>query len=288
MIDVLPRKLGHVDESIHAAEVDESTERNNRGHSALADLADLEVGEELVAGLLLVLFEVCPTRKDDVVAVLIEFDDLGVHLRADVRRKIADTAEFDERCGQEATQADVDNKTTLDDFDDRAGNDFVGFLLGFDVAPGTLVLRTLLREKETTFLVFHREHECFDGFTHRDDFARVDVVTDAELAARDHALALVADVQQDFVLVDLDDDAVDHHPVFDLDHGAVDRVSEGHAKVVGGYFARGVVALVIEGAKWAFGGRSGCGFRVLFDGGLFRDGRNGVVGQGDTRFGYGS
>ena len=144
VIDVLPRKLGHVDESIHAAEVDESTERNNRGHSALADLADLEVGEELVAGLLLVLFEVCPTRKDDVVAVLIEFDDLGVHLRADVRRKIADTAEFDERCGQEATQADVDNEAALDDFDDRAGNDFVGFLLGFDVAPGTLVLRTLL------------------------------------------------------------------------------------------------------------------------------------------------
>ena len=29
-----------------------------------------------------------------------------------------------------------------------------------------------------------------------------------------------------FVLVDLDDGAIDHHAVFDLDHGAVDRVGE--------------------------------------------------------------
>ena len=128
--------------------------------------------------------------------------------------------------GQEATQADVDDEPALDNFDDRTGDDFVGFLLGLDVAPGTLVLSTLLRKEEATLFVFHREHEGFDDLAHRHHFAGIDVVADAELTARNDTLALVPDVEQDFVLVDLDDGAVDHHAVFDLDHGAVDRVGE--------------------------------------------------------------
>jgi hypothetical protein len=48
-----------------------------------------------------------------------------------------------------------------------------------------------------------------------------------QLAAGDHALGLVADVEQDLVLVDLDDRALDELAVLDLDHGAVDGVGEG-------------------------------------------------------------
>ena len=58
MVDVLPRQLGDVDEAVHAAEVDERTEVDDRRHDTLADLAGLEVGEELVALLALGLLEV--------------------------------------------------------------------------------------------------------------------------------------------------------------------------------------------------------------------------------------
>ena len=81
MVDVLPRQLGHVDEAIHAAEVDERTEVDDRRHDALADFARAEVVEELLALVFLRLFEECPTRQHDVVAVLVELDDLGLEPR---------------------------------------------------------------------------------------------------------------------------------------------------------------------------------------------------------------
>ena len=61
VVDVLPRQLGHVDEAVHAAEVDEGAEVHDRRHHTAADLARLEVGEELVTLLALGLLEVRAT-----------------------------------------------------------------------------------------------------------------------------------------------------------------------------------------------------------------------------------
>ena len=61
MVNVLPRQLRNVDETVHAAEVDERTEVHHRGHDTLANLAGLEVGEEAFALFLLGLLEPCPT-----------------------------------------------------------------------------------------------------------------------------------------------------------------------------------------------------------------------------------
>ncbi len=282
MVDVLPRKLGHVDEPVHAAEIDKRAERNDRGHSALTDFANFEVREKLVASLFLVLFEVGPTREDDIVTVLIELDDLRVNLCADIGRKVPNATKLNERCWQEATQTDVNNEATLNYFNDWTGDDLVSLFLGLDVTPSALVLSTLLREKEPTLFVFHREHEGFNDLAHRDHFAGVDVVTDAELTARDYALALVSDVQQDFVLVDLDDGSVDHHAVFDLDHGAIDRVGKRHTEIVGGDLAGGVISLVVEGAEAGVGFNSRRGFRILFDCQFVgrSDGISSCVGQG--------
>src|SRR5512132_235219 len=85
MVDVLPAQLGDVHEAIHATEVDERAEVHHRRDHSLADLARLEVGEELVALLALRLLEVCAPREHDVVAVLVELDDLGVEVPADER-----------------------------------------------------------------------------------------------------------------------------------------------------------------------------------------------------------
>ena len=198
--------------------------------------------------------------QHDVVAVLVELDDLGLHRGADVRRQVADTAQLDERGGQEATQADVDDEAALDDLDDRTLDDVVGFLLGLDGAPRTLVLRPLLRQDQTAFLVLLGEDEGFDLLAEPDDLGRVDVVADAQLAGGDDALALVADVEQDLVLVDLDHGAVDELAVLDLDDRAGDGVGEGHAEIVGDDLTRGVVALLVEGPEGGIrGGRGGRG-----------------------------
>ena len=163
MVDVLPGQLGHVDEAVHAAEVDEGTEVDDARDDALADLARLEVGEELLALLLLRLLEPGPAGQHDVVAVLVELDDLGLERRADVGLQVADPAQLDERGGEEAAEADVEDQAALDDLDDRAGDDAVLFLLLLDVAPGPLVLGPLLGQDQPAVLVLLLEDEGLDA-----------------------------------------------------------------------------------------------------------------------------
>ena len=272
VIDVLPGQLADVDEAVHAAEVDEGAEADDGRHRAVTDLADLEVVEELVARLLLRLLEVGAAAEHDVVAVLVELDDLGADALADVRLQVAHPAQLDEGGREEAAQPDVDDQAALDDLDHRTLDDAVLLLELLDRAPRPLVLRPLLRQQQAPLLVLLLQDEGLDLLTERDDLVRVDVVADAQLTRRDDALALVADVEQHLVLVDLDDRAVDELTVLDLDHRAVDGVGEGHAEVVGDDLARCVVALLVEGAEPG-GRRHGGG-----------GGGSGGVGQGTGCF----
>ena len=162
VLDVLPRELGDVHEAVHAAEVDERAEVDDRGHDALADLALLEVVEEGRTRLALRLLEQRAAAQDDVVAVLVELEDLGLDLLAEVRREVADAAQLDERGRQEAAEADVDDEAALDDLDDRTGDDAVGLLDLLDVAPRALVLGALLGQDQAAFLVLLLENEGLD------------------------------------------------------------------------------------------------------------------------------
>ena len=169
---MLPRQLGDVHEPVHAAEVDEGAEVDDRGDDALADLARLQVDEELAPLLLLGLLQPGPPGEHDVVAVLVELDDLGLEGLADVGLQLAHAAQLDQRGGQEAAQADVDDEAALDDLDDGALDDSAGLLDPLDGAPGPLVLGTLLGEDEATLLVLLLEHERLDLVTDRDDLVR--------------------------------------------------------------------------------------------------------------------
>ena len=78
---------------------------------------------------------------------------------ADVGLQVAHPAQLDERGGQEAAQADVEDQAALDDLDDRAVDDAVLLLDLLDRAPGPLVLRPLLGQDEPAVLVLLLEDE---------------------------------------------------------------------------------------------------------------------------------
>ena len=144
VVDVLPGKLGHMHETVNATEINESAEVDNRRHDAVADLALLELGEEGLANRALGLLEPRATREHDVVAVLIELDDLRLKGFTHVGKQITHATHLHKRCRQEATQADVDDETALDDLDDLTLDDAVLLLDALDGAPCALVLSTLL------------------------------------------------------------------------------------------------------------------------------------------------
>ena len=97
VVDVLPGQLGDVDQAVNATEVDERTEVDDAADDTGADLPLLELLEERGADLGLGLLEPGTARQDHVVAVLVELDDLGLDLLADVRLEVADATHLDER-----------------------------------------------------------------------------------------------------------------------------------------------------------------------------------------------
>ncbi len=226
VLDVLPGQFGDVHEAVNATQVDERTEVDDRRDLALADLALVQVVEEVRARLGLRLLEQRAAAQHDVVAVLVQLEDLRLDLLAQVRGQVADTAQLDERCRQEATQADVDDESTLDDLDDRTGDDAVVFLDLLDVAPRTLVLRALLGQDQTAFLVLLLENKSLDLIADLDDLVGVDIVLDGEFAGGDDTLGLVSDVEQDLIAVDLDDRSFDDVAVVEELQSLLDRGQE--------------------------------------------------------------
>ncbi len=224
MIDVLPRQLADVHQAIHtAAKIHEGTEVDDAGDHTGTNLALLQLLEEGGAHLGLGLLQPCPTGQDHVVAVFVELNDLGLDGLANVGLQIANTAHLDQGRWQEAAQPDVEDEATLDDLDDRAGDDAILFLDLLDRPPGTLVLSTLLRQDQAPLFVLFLQDEGFDSVTDRDNLGRIDVVFDGQLTRRDDPFGLVADVEQDLVPVNLDDDTFDDVSVVEILDRGVDR-----------------------------------------------------------------
>ena len=227
VVDVLPGKLGDVHQPVDPAQVHERTEVDDRGDDTLADLTLLQGVEESLADLGLGLLEPGTAGQDHVVAVLVQFDDLGLELATHVGLQVTHAPHLHQGGGQEAAQADVEDEAALDDLDDGAGDDAVLFLDLLDRAPGTLVLGALLGQDQATFLVLLLENEGFDVVADGDDLAGVDVMLDRQFPGRDHTLGLVADVEQDLVSIDLHDGAFDDVTVVEVLDGLVDRREEG-------------------------------------------------------------
>ena len=215
-----------MNQAVNAAQIDECAEVDDGGHDAFTNLTLLELRQEGLTHFGLGLFEVLTTGKDHVVAVLVELENLGLDLLANVRGQVAHATHFDQRCRQEATQADVDDKAALDGFDDGTFDNAIGFLDLLDIAPGALVLCTLLGQDQTAFLVFLGDDKSLDSVADLDDFVRINVLLDGKLAGGDDTLGLVADVEQDLVMIDLDDGTFDQITIIEVLDGGIDCLDE--------------------------------------------------------------
>ena len=221
VVDVRPRQLGDVDQAVDAVEVDERAEVDDVRDLALDDEARLQAVEDLLALLLALLLEHGAAREDDVVARAVELDDLALDLRAHVLVEVRHAADVDERGGQEAAHAEVDDQAALDDLDDGALDGLAGLGGGLDAAPRLLEAGALLGHDQAAVLVLLGEDERVDLLAQLDLVVRVDVLADRELVGGDDPLALVADVDEDLVVVDADDVAGDDVALLEGGEGGV-------------------------------------------------------------------
>src|SRR4051794_35498543 len=221
VVDVRPRELGDVDEAVDAVEVHERAEVDDVRDDALDDQARLEAVQDLLALLLALLLEHGPSRQDHVVARPVELYDLALDGLAHVLVEVRDAPDVDERRGQEAADAEVDDEAALDHLDDGAGDRRARLVGRLDRPPCLLEARTLLGHDEATVLVLLGEDEGVDLLAELHLLVRIHVLADRELVLRDDSLGLVADVDEDLVLVDADDTSADDLALLEGGEGGV-------------------------------------------------------------------
>ena len=169
----------------------------------------LQPVEDLLAVLLALLLEHRAAREHDVVARAVELDHLALDLLAQVLVEVRHAADVDQRGGQEAAHAEVDDQAALDDLDDRALDRLARLGGGLDAAPRLLEAGALLGQDQAAVLVLLGEDERVDLLAELDLVGGVDRLADRQLVGGDDALGLVADVDEHLVLVDADDLAGD-------------------------------------------------------------------------------
>src|SRR3954468_15827198 len=216
MVHVRPRELGDVDQAVHPVEVDERAEVDDVRDLPLDDVARVEPVENLLTLLLALLLEHGAPRQHDVVARAVELDHLAAQLLAEELVEILDAADVDQRRGQEAADAEVEDQAALDDLDHAAVHRVARLGGALDVLPRELEARALLRQDQAPLGVLLRQYERVDLVAEVDLVERVHGAPDRQLGDGDHALRLVADVDEHLVLVDPHDRAVDDLALVDL------------------------------------------------------------------------
>src|SRR5690554_6309877 len=125
MLDALPGHVGDVQQAVYAAQVNERTVVGEVLDDTLDNLAFLQGFQQGFALGAVLGFEYGTAGNDNVVALLVQLDDLEFQFLAFQVRGIANRTDIDQGTRQERTDGvDVDGKATLDLAVDDALDDF--------------------------------------------------------------------------------------------------------------------------------------------------------------------
>src|SRR5919107_5329539 len=216
MRDTAPRHVGDVEQSVHAAEVDERPEVGDVLDDALPDLVLLQLLHELLALPRTLVLEDHAARDDDVATALVQLDDLEFELLAKQLVDVRHATQRDLRAGEERVDAhEVDDDTALDLLDERAFDRLIVLVGETDALPHAHEVRLLLRQDDRALLILEVLEQDLDLITD------LEVREVLELLEGDAALRLEADVEHDEVVADLEDVGFDDLALVDRGHRAV-------------------------------------------------------------------
>src|SRR5436190_13033611 len=203
MSDAAPAHIGDMQQAVDAVEVNEGTEVGDVLDGALADVARSHFAEEFLAAFGAFLLDEFAAREDDVLALLVDLDDLEIVGVADVLHEVLGRKHVDLGGRQEGFDADVDEQAAFDDGFDLAGNSAALIADGEDALPVLLKFSFFLGEDDHALFVF----EFFDQDINLvADFDGFDVF---KFIGGDDALAFVANVHKDFFGAYFDDGSPD-------------------------------------------------------------------------------
>src|SRR5690625_2477410 len=148
VVEAAVSQFAAVNQTVDAAQVDESTEVGDFDDFAFEAGARLQLLKGFALLLLHLLFEDRAAADDDPVALPVQFDDADLQALTDEGGQVIHTADVHLAGRQERTDAQVGDEATADLLDDL---DLYGLLLLEDLlqqVPGTFLVGTLLREDD--------------------------------------------------------------------------------------------------------------------------------------------
>ena len=135
MSESAPGHVGHMQQSIHAVEINECTEIGDVFHGPNYSIADVNALQELLALFAALLFDYLAPAEHDVLSLVIQFDDFEIVSVADELLQILWRNDIDLRRWQKCLNPDVHHQAAFDDRSDLAFDQAVTFENGNDLVP---------------------------------------------------------------------------------------------------------------------------------------------------------
>ena len=211
--DAAPAQVGDVQQAVDAAEIDEGAEVGDVLDHARAHLALFELGDEGALLLFTLLLEYDPPGDNYVPPTLVLLDDAALDFLADHIFQVRNLAQGNLAAGQERVHTpQLDHQSTLDSPVDGAGHDIAGLVRDLDLVPDLQEVGPFLGEHDKPIQVFELFEEDVKSVVDRDTGG-------TEFLPADHAFTLEADVEQDFVVTNLDDRPLEDLAFLDVREG---------------------------------------------------------------------
>jgi hypothetical protein len=185
MIDVVPRELAYVDQSVYPLKVHERPEVDEVRDRARDDVALLERSEDAMTLLLTLLLEYRPTAQDHVVPASVELYYFALQALAHKRVEVPDTPDVHQARWQESPETDVYDETALDYLDDRPFDRALVLVGLLDALPSLLEGRPLSREDQAPVRVLLLQNQGLYVLPELHDLLRVHTLADGELVGGD-------------------------------------------------------------------------------------------------------
>ena len=204
MVDSAPAHIGDVKQAIQTIEVNECSEISDILHRAFTNISRRHFSQQFGTFFGPFLFDELPARKDDILALLIDLDDLVFVSAAHVRGQTLGRSDVNLRSGQESLDPDIDQQATLDHSLDTTRNGAALIADTEDFLPVLFKLSFFLGKDHHAFAILQALDE------HVYDISGVDRLDVVKFVPGNRSFAFVADVDEHFLAADFDDRSFDN------------------------------------------------------------------------------
>src|SRR5215471_2319412 len=130
-----PRHIGHVQQTVHAIEINECTEIRDVFHRSNYTVADVHALQEFLAFFAALLFDHFAPAQHDILSVVVELDDFEIVSVADELLQILWRDDIDLRRRQKRLNPDVHHQAAFDDRSNLAFDQAVALENADDLVP---------------------------------------------------------------------------------------------------------------------------------------------------------